>query len=343
MNNETQNRNTLIRSVLRLMKPLYVVLVKVPLFATCVRLWVIHHYRCLNRRSSAGTTPWVCSFTYEIDQRVSYVEEVYFDYFKKSGLSQDCIKGKKILEVGPGENLGVALKLLANGASQVVCVDRFSSLVDREKQAAVYANLLDRMSDEERKTVREIIDLRGSEFVIDQNRLRYVNVPMEELSSLYPGACFDFVISRAVLEHVFDIDRALKVMDSLLASGGYMLHEIDFRDHGMYSRYLLHPLTFLTIPERTWHAISSNLGAPNRRMSGYYSTFFAAGGYKTDICYILFIDAWNQPVMQRDIPEHLLSRLRRDRQFLRIANRCPHYSEEDLMVAGAFFTAYKPR
>src|SRR3989344_8004674 len=70
-------------------------------------------------------TDWVCAMEgYDPKERSRYSEEVFYDYFRYSGFTADFLKGKRILEIGPGENLGVALQCLAYGAEKVVCIDR---------------------------------------------------------------------------------------------------------------------------------------------------------------------------------------------------------------------------
>lgn len=63
--------------------------------------------------------------TLSINENLKYINNVVEDYFKVSLLPYNSILDKRILEVGPGDNFGVALKFLALGASQVVCLDKF--------------------------------------------------------------------------------------------------------------------------------------------------------------------------------------------------------------------------
>ncbi len=66
---------------------------------------------------------------------------------------------------------------------------------------------------------------------------------------MLPGGSFDVILSRAVLEHVYDLGSAWRSMDTLLAADGIMLHKVDFQNHGMYGS--LHPLRFLGVPDRS--------------------------------------------------------------------------------------------
>jgi hypothetical protein len=42
----------------------------------------------------------------------------------------DMLQDKRVLEIGPGGNAGVALKFLLAGAKQVVCLDKFYSKME---------------------------------------------------------------------------------------------------------------------------------------------------------------------------------------------------------------------
>ena len=71
-------------------------------------------------------------------------------------------------------------------------------------------------------------------------------------------------------------------MDELLLPGGYMIHKIDFRDHGMFSDKH-HPLTFLTIPGSLYTLMTHDSGKPNRRLISYYRRKTTELGYDTHL------------------------------------------------------------
>jgi hypothetical protein len=73
-------------------------------------------------RHHSGST----SYSVSVDELVRYVVQVVQDY-SYYGLGQDgCLTKKHIPEVGPGDNLGVGLMLLAQGAESVTCLDGFA-------------------------------------------------------------------------------------------------------------------------------------------------------------------------------------------------------------------------
>src|SRR5437867_6239912 len=65
-----------------------------------------------------------------LDESLSYIDEQFVDYLAYGQLTREQLRGTKILELGFGDNVGVALRFLAAGAARVVCVDKFYSRRD---------------------------------------------------------------------------------------------------------------------------------------------------------------------------------------------------------------------
>jgi hypothetical protein len=53
-----------------------------------------------------------------LSDSLSYINNVFEGYLKYAGISTPDFQDKKILEISPGDNLGVALKFLAAGATK---------------------------------------------------------------------------------------------------------------------------------------------------------------------------------------------------------------------------------
>lgn len=238
------------------------------------------------RAFKAGNTVSAYGSTHEfwsLDKSVSYIEKVYREYLEYSGLGPEAFRGTRILEVGPGDNFGVALKFLAAGASQVVCLDKFYSERNVDQQTRIYQELKKQLSPEEVHVFDECIKL-DKEIDLNEDRLRYIyGHGIEEADRILEPGSFDFILSRAVIHNVYDIERGFEAMDSLLAPGGYMLHKIDLSDENMFSSRGMHPLTFLTIPERIYYLMASDSGKPNRKLIGDYREQVNKRGYQAKI------------------------------------------------------------
>jgi len=130
-------------------------------------------------------------------------------------------------------------------------------------------------------------------------------------------------------------------MDALLKPGGCMIHEVDLRDHGMFTGYGLHPLTFLTFGKGVWHYMSADNGSPNRVPMRYYIDYFQRRGYESELLKIMVMPFTDQENKVRkkelefgiDYDETALRMIRRIRPLL--DSTFASLSDEDLLV-GAF-------
>ena len=120
---------------------------------------------------------------------------------------------------------------------------------------------------------------------------------IEETIGKLDEKSFDFIISWAVLEHLYDSDAAFHAMDILLADNGCMIHGIDLRDHGMFSSVGMHPLTYLAISDPIWKLMTYHSGKPNRKLIDYYRNKMMELGYdhRMLIRRIVGCDSWIIP------------------------------------------------
>jgi SAM-dependent methyltransferase len=292
-----------------------------------------------------NVTNWVCTLgEFKPEDRVGYAWEVFNDYLEYSKLSSAELVGKHILEIGPGEHFGVAILFLAHGAAKVTCVDRFPSLLPNSEQAQVYKQLKGQLQDKGIDT-SGFLSFTDNDYVIPASRLQYIaHTPLEMLGAKLPDVSVDIIISRAVLEHIFDMDAGFASMDKLLKAGGKLIHEVDFRDHGIFSTYNLHPLTLLTVSDSMWRKVTSNLGAPNRKLAPYFRKMLESRGYAYDMLNILAVGSDHKfhehqltlGITHQELQEQSVEAIRHRLQ--------PEYKTlplEDLLASGIFFTATK--
>ncbi len=286
-----------------------------------------------------------------VDQSLAHIEAVYQTYCFFGDLGPEQICNKRILEVGPGDNLGVALRFLLDGAKEVVALDRFYSYRNNEQQTRIYRALQARYGPAYADLCASMIRVattppdRPAAFT----GFRYIHgLGLEEARSIFPPAAFDLIVSTAVMEHLSNVDVSLAVMDYLLAPGGMMLHQIDFRDHGMFTTGGQHPLAFLTLAPRLWYHMTSEAGgAPNRTLMNHYREKMAVMRYTTDYHISLIIsgspigNVWRRQLqLGVDYTEQDVGLLRQIRPRLRPEYR--QLSDEDLLTAGLFLKARKP-
>ena len=190
--------------------------------------------------------------TLTLEESLQYIERVYRDYVDYGELKGFA---GRVAEIGPGDNFGVALLMLGAGAKEVHTIDRFRPLRYDARQAGIYWALATRHG------LGGLLVDDGVDAVEIRGLVANHGVAAEVFfrsSSLR----FDYIVSRAVLEHLYDPLSALDDMAEALAPGGTLIHRIDFRDHGMFSGH--HPLTFLTIRDALYRAMTRGSGRPNR-------------------------------------------------------------------------------
>lgn len=216
-----------------------------------------------------------------LEESLDYIDSVFADYERYAGLTGEAIEGKTILELGPGDSFGVALRFIAAGAAKVITADRFIPIRDAGQQRAIYEGVLSRMTAAERERVDSVLTSAGIDLEGVGIDVR-AGVGIEDAPSQIGEASVDVIISRAVLEHVFDLDTAFAAMHRLLKPGGRMAHKVDLRDHGLFTDGGQHALEFLTVSDRVYEWMGEeSAGLPNRRLQGYYERVLAERGYST--------------------------------------------------------------
>lgn len=242
---------------------------------TAIILFKIFDNWRLKRRTAAGAIETIHGSTHlntPLADSLAYIDKQFNDYLTYTALQPKDIVNKNILELGPGDNLGVALKFLAAGASSVVCLDRFYSKRDPQHEKEIYTALRQSLKPQERELFDEAISL-ADEIQLNPKRLSSVyGVTVEELADKLSkeNGPFDLIVSCAVLEEIYDPNPAFDAMDRLLSRGGWLVHKIDLSDYGMFRNQGMHPLTFLTIPESFYKRMAADSALPNRKRLSYY-------------------------------------------------------------------------
>lgn len=208
---------------------------------------------------------------YDLAGSVDYIDRVFNDYLRYGGIGADELEGKAVLELGPGDSYGVALRFLAAGARHVQAVERVLAWSDPDYQRQVYDSIIEGLGPTERERAGAVLDRSGDQVRFDPQALSVrEGLPFEEVAADLADDGFDVIVSRAVVEHIFDTDTAFAEMDRLLAPGGVMAHKVDIEDHGLFTGAGLHPLTFMTIPGPLYRMMIENTGQPNRKPLPYY-------------------------------------------------------------------------
>ena len=253
---------------------------------------------------------------------VDSIERYFADYLANAGLRPEDLRGMSILELGRGDSYGVALKFIQHGARRVVCTDRFESARSVAGETKVYRQLFEGVQSEaEKLRLEHALRFTDGGFVLDKSSIQTLIAPAEQLTRYLDGEQFDLIVSRATLEHVFDLEGVFRSITALLRPGGRTTHAVDFESHGLFDAQ--GPVYFLRFSDWVWRLASSHRGLPNRRRKSDFLKLIAKFG--------LTLDQMVDTV--RLSPEQV----RAARAYLPEAR----ISDEDVAVQGIFFTARK--
>ncbi len=193
----------------------------------------------------------------------AYFWRSFHDYRLQLGLEpaafEAFLRGKRVLEYGPGDVLGVALLFYAHGAERVLCVDRFPLQNVSDKNAEIYRHVIAQLPEALQPRAWAAFAEPGR----PQSGLRPECVEYRVTANglARDPAAFDLIVSRAVLEHVNSLEATLQDVERSLAPGGVSIHSVDLRSHNL-DRF--RPFDFLTWPEPLYRLMYSHKGFPNR-------------------------------------------------------------------------------
>jgi len=158
--------------------------------------------------------------------QASYVLNVFNKHVAKAGL-EGKLRGKTILELGPGDSIATALVAASHGANTILIdagsfassnVEGYRKLVEKLKEKGL--NPPDISAAE---TIEEIVAVCGA---------RYLTQGLASFESIETGTV-DLLFSQAVLEHIRK-HEFLKTMQEclrVLCQEGIASHRVDLKDH----------------------------------------------------------------------------------------------------------------
>jgi SAM-dependent methyltransferase len=239
----------------------------------------------------------------------------------------EFLKGKRVLEIGPGVNFGTTLALACHGA-EVLVAERFPSPWDPDYHPKFYARLRDELA-----AGAPRVDLTPLNAIISQgrypaDRITIYQCSLEELSAV-PSHSVDLIFSNAVFEHLYDLKAASAQIARITRPGGLGLHQVDFRDHRNPSR----PLEYLLLSDREFkwefkerHGECGNRFRPLEMRRFFEEAGFVVNEFRPD----LYAEA--------EYLAEFLTRLRQARK-----SRYRHYRAEDIReISGLFVLEKRP-
>jgi hypothetical protein len=163
--------------------------------------------------------------------------------------------GKRILELGPGSDLGTGAAMVAQGAAWYLGVDVNDLLVQPP-------------------------DWFWEAFgVYDRRRLGFALQASPTLPDV--EGPFDLIVSNSTLCSIKDLETTFGRLAELAAPGCRMVHHVDAKIHTRWLRSY-DPLNHLRYPERL-RPLFDFPGGPNRLLAGDYLSIAEAAGFRAKL------------------------------------------------------------
>ena len=191
------------------------------------------------------------------------------------------LAGKRVLELGPGADLGVALYLLSKGAAQYCAIDAVPLALQAPPE--VHRAVIDRIEQLGSHRTRAELEsaLAGAANASSADApVRYVVRPDFRITEAFAPASFDVVFSQAAFEHFDDVEATIAQMSVVAAPGAMLIAGIDMQTHSRWLREK-DPLNIYRHGDSTYRMFGFR-GMPNRVQTSEYAALLAKHGW-TDI------------------------------------------------------------
>lgn len=202
------------------------------------------------------------------------------DYLKKYNNTDEAIfKGKKILELGPGADLGVGLLLLAENAESYAAID-VHNLV-KSTPPELYQHLftylensgIDNIRVEELKVQLELASTdQGKRLIYHHNK--------DFDLSIFPENSFDLIVSNAAFQQFDNLEKTISQLSKIMKSGAQFVSLIDLKTHTRFINSR-DPLNIYRYNDFIFKLLRFK-GSPNRKRSYEYENALKSNGW-TDI------------------------------------------------------------
>lgn len=279
---------------------------------------------------------------YSEEESLTYIESALQSY--KTNGNIEKFSGT-VAELGPGDNAGVAMLMRGEGCTQIDLVDRYYSNRNLQQQGKIYQQIANKYDLNHLKTTDSWDEqkIAGINWKIGVAAEDYFRDCAERNSPVY-----DFIVSCAVLEHLYDPLDCLQQMVACLKPGGQILQIVDLRDHNMFTP-LKHELFFLQVPSFIYSLTGKNSGRPNRILVHRYRDVLESMKQEGLIDYSILIGRLadvgkiNPPQKFEDIDS---DKQRQAINFVekhrhKFAKEFDHVDSQDLAVSGIFLNLIK--
>ena len=210
-----------------------------------------------------------------IEHDISVLER-WLEYLNKYKGREYLLKDKKILELGPGADLGVGLIALMRGAKKFNSID-INNLV-KSVPNLFYEEMFRYLEDNKNQFV-DVAYLRKQLNLTLNNKsdkLNYVYRKDFDIS-VFKSEDIDLILSNAVFEHLDNVERTVSQLNKVAKKGCLFIAEVDLKTHSRWIRNV-DPYNIYRYKDRMYNFFRFQ-GSPNRYRPYEYKEILLNNGW----------------------------------------------------------------
>ncbi len=169
------------------------------------------------------------------------------------------IQNKIGIEIGPGDNIGVAYSFLAYGAKKIYLIEKYDN-INLNTRIIDILKELDQIYGKNTIKWSDVVEKNGDEYKLNPDKI-CIKIGLFENANFVNKV--DFIYSNDVIEHVDNVRTVFLHSYNTLKKDGIFINNIDFAGHNAFSDNK-DPLDFLTCKDFMWNLMFSHLETTNK-------------------------------------------------------------------------------
>jgi SAM-dependent methyltransferase len=215
--------------------------------------------------------------TNEIKRCIEYDIAIVEDWLAhlKEYAPDRSIENSRILELGPGSDLGIGLYLLSKSAKKYMAVDIYelASKVSPHFYDAFFAYLKETYQANVSSLIEEFNKTKKGQ----ANRLNYICNRGFNIVEALGDNPIDIIFSNAAFEHFENIRKTIEEISSVASPGALFIVSVDLQTHSRWIREK-DPDNIYRYPNRLYKMLSTR-SSPNRKRPYEYKAALEAFGW----------------------------------------------------------------
>lgn len=169
-----------------------------------------------------------------IDYDIRVVED-WLTHLKRYSPGDNSLKGKSVLELGPGSDLGIGIYLLSKGCSQYNACDVHDIMKSTPEN--FYDEFFRKLEGMKSKADINSLKTQLKETKAGRpSKLNYVIRKDFDILSAFGASTIDLVFSQAAFEHFDDINATVSQLSAVCKPGAKLAVLIDLKTHSRWVR-----------------------------------------------------------------------------------------------------------